>query len=281
MAREGLSVSVTPTPDSVFQLTRLIAGEFDIALTALDNVVAYQEGQGAVDVPGPPDLFGFMGGDCGMLRLVVRPEIGSYADLRGKTLSVDALTTGFAFVLRKLLERGGLAEGEYSLVREGGTRQRWEALRAGRHAGTMLLTPFELLAEAEGFRRLDDALPVLGAYQGHLGAARRAWARAHGDELTRFIRAYRAALGWLFDPAHRAEAVRILRANVPEIGEELAARAGEVMLAPRGGFHPEAALDLAGVETVLALRREYGRPPKPLSDPSRYYDLAWYERARP
>src|SRR5262245_66342290 len=45
--RNAVSVKVTPTPGSAFQLTGLIDGKFDIAMTAIDNVLAYSEGQGA------------------------------------------------------------------------------------------------------------------------------------------------------------------------------------------------------------------------------------------
>ena len=42
--RQGLDVKVTPTPNSTFQLTGLIEGKFDIAMTAIDNLIAYREG---------------------------------------------------------------------------------------------------------------------------------------------------------------------------------------------------------------------------------------------
>src|SRR5262249_28290695 len=45
-ARGGIEVVLTPTPNSVFQLTNLNDGKFDIAMTAIDNVIAYMEGQG-------------------------------------------------------------------------------------------------------------------------------------------------------------------------------------------------------------------------------------------
>ena len=41
-----VEVNVTPTPGSVFQLVNLIDGKFDIAMTAIDNLIAYREGQG-------------------------------------------------------------------------------------------------------------------------------------------------------------------------------------------------------------------------------------------
>jgi ABC-type nitrate/sulfonate/bicarbonate transport system substrate-binding protein len=91
-AKGGIEVRLTPTPSSVFQLTGLIEGRFDIAETAIDNVIAYMEGQGEASVSVKPDLFVFMGGDSGLLSLAVLPEIKTYADLKGKTLSVDAST---------------------------------------------------------------------------------------------------------------------------------------------------------------------------------------------
>ena len=64
-----------------------------------------------------PDLLVVMGGDNGFLRLVTLPEVTSYAALKGKALTVDARTTGYAFVLEKMLQLGGLREGEYQLVK--------------------------------------------------------------------------------------------------------------------------------------------------------------------
>ena len=124
--RQGLDVKVTPTPNSTFQLTGLIEGKFDIAMTAIDNLIAYREGQGAAL---GPDLFAFMGGDTGFLRLVTVPEVKTYADLRGKEVSVDALTTGYAFVLLDMLERNGLVKDrDYTTPAAGGVLQRFQSL---------------------------------------------------------------------------------------------------------------------------------------------------------
>ncbi|MGH8517315.1 MAG: ABC transporter substrate-binding protein, partial [Panacagrimonas sp.] len=165
-ARHGIEPKITPTPGSAFQLTGLIEGKFDIAMTAIDNLIAYREGQGEAKILGP-DLVAFMGGDNGFLRLVAVPEVKSFADLKGRTVSVDALTTGYAFVLLELLERGGLQrERDYHVERAGGVMQRFNALMEKKHAATLLLSPFEVQAEARGYTRLADASSMLGAYQG-------------------------------------------------------------------------------------------------------------------
>ena len=55
-AKEGLTVNVTATPSSGFQMSNLINGKFHIAGTAADNMIAYQEGQGTAAVDGVVDL---------------------------------------------------------------------------------------------------------------------------------------------------------------------------------------------------------------------------------
>jgi ABC-type nitrate/sulfonate/bicarbonate transport system substrate-binding protein len=278
-AKNGLEVKVTPTPSSVFQLTNLIDGKFDIAMTAIDNLIAYREGQGEVPKPGP-DLFAFMGGDNGFLRLVTVPEVKSFGDLRGKTLSVDALTTGYAFVLLEILERNGLQKDrDYTTAAAGGVLQRFQALMEKKHAGTLLLSPFEVQAEARGFNRLANATDVLGRYQGLVGGARKAWAEQNRGAVVGYIRAFSEAVDWLYEPRNREDALAILLKNLPGANAQAAETAYRVLLSPTDGFQRKAKIDMEGVKTVLALRSKYGQPRKYLSDPSPYYDPSFYDAA--
>lgn len=278
-AQRGLALKLHFTASSMEQLAGLIRGEWDLGLTAFDNVVAYQEGQGEAAIDRAPDLFAFMGGDDSFLRLVVQTGIKGYADLRGKTLSVDALTTGFAFVLRKMLAINGVAENEVTFERAGGVMQRWEALKAGKHAGTLLITPFELIAQKLGLRLLQSARDVFPRYQGLVGTTRRSWAAANGEALAGFIRGFLDSLAWLYDRKNKSAACAILVEKVPNMGAELAAATYDILLADKGGFARKAELDPEGMKTVLALRSEFGWPQKALTDPAKYVDLSYYERA--
>jgi ABC-type nitrate/sulfonate/bicarbonate transport system substrate-binding protein len=277
-AQNGIEVKLTNTPNSVFQLTGLIEGRFDIAMTAIDNVVAYMEGQGEADVKRQPDIFAFMGGDNGFLSLVTVPEVKTYADLKGRTLSVDALTTGYAFVLLDLLDRGGLQRSEFEVVRAGGVLQRWDSLKEKKQSGTMLITPFDIIAQSIGFNVLQRAIDVYGHYQGLVGATRRDWAQSNTKALEGFIGAYVKALDWLSDPANKDEAIAVLRGHLQQMSPELAAKTYAV-LAPPQGFTPKAKIDMEGVKKVLELRSRYGEPKKPLSDPMKYYDGSYYANA--
>ena len=278
-AAEGLEVKLTPATGSAAQMRGLADGKFDIAISTIDNVIAYDEGQGEAKLDMRADFFAFMGAQYGAVRLVSQPDIRAIGELKGKSLAVDAATTGYAFVLRKMLQKGGLSESDYALEPMGGTGQRAEALMQGRTAATILTSPLEVLAESRGYRRLANAVDVVGPYQALSGVARRTWARDNAEALVGFIRGYVKALDWLRDPSHRAEAIEIYRANVPQVSEEIAGKAWVTLLAGPEGFQRKAKLDRAGIETVIALRREFARPAVSLGTPDQYIDESYYLKA--
>ena len=276
---QGLEVKVTSTPNSVFQMQNLVAGKFDIASSAVDNIVAYDEGQGEAPLDRPANLVAVMGGMVGGVRLVVQPDVASVADLKGKSLAVDATTTGFAFVLRKLLQRGGLSEADYRLEPLGNTAQRTEALMQGKTAGTIVVSPIDLVPIAKGYRVLGDVSDI-GPYQSTLFVARREWAAAHEKELVGFIRGSVEATKWLADPANRDAAVAIYRKYIPQASEEGARKAWDALLGrDREGIRKDGRVDVEGLRTVLELRSEFGRPQKSLTDPSKYIDESYYLKA--
>lgn len=280
-ARNGIEIKLSRAPDSATQLTSLIDGKIDIAMTAMDNVIAYQEGQGEVPVSGKPDLIAFLGvNNGGRFNLIVSPEIKRYADLKGRDLGVDAITTGYAFVLQEMLRQGGLKPGDYKLVSVGGTRQRYEALRDKKVAGALLNAPYDATAEAEGLRLLANSSEAIQRYQGSVGAARRQWAVANEKTLVGYIRAYVAATDWLYDPANKEEAMAILIKRQDRMKREEAERSyGDLLNPSSGTLSKKAAIDMEGVRTVLKLRSEYAQPRRELTDPKRYYEPKYYERA--
>jgi len=275
----GIRVTVQGTPGSVAQMTGLSEGKFEIAMTAVDNIVAYVEGQGEAPIGPQSEFFAFMGSDTGFLSLVTAPDVKAVTDLRGRTLSVDALTTGYAFVLFEILRRNGLHDRDYAVDKVGGMVQRWTALRERKQDGTMLSTPYNILAKAEGFTQLAQATKVIGHYQGNVAAARRSWAAANREKVIAYIRGYVEAVDWLYDRANREAAVQILRKNLPQMSQDLAERSYDELLDPQDGFFRQGRMDMEGLKTVLDLRSRYGKPAKLLDDPMKYYDPAFHAAA--
>lgn len=278
-SKHGIDVKVHYAPNSVSLMTGLIEGRFDIATAAIDNLVAYQEGQGEASVKVQPDLTAFMGIENAFLSLVAVPEVKNIQELRGKDLAVDALTTGFAFVLREIIERAGIKDSEVKYVRFGGTNFRYTALLERKFGATLLSSPFDLLAEDKGFSRLGTATDLLGAYQGRAGFAMRGWVKTNEAAAIGFMRAMREAMEWIYDPKHRAMAEAILVANDRDMTSALARKTYDLMVDRKNGLYRDVKINMQGFKLVLALRSKYGQPKMEVSDPMKYIDTDLYRKA--
>jgi ABC-type nitrate/sulfonate/bicarbonate transport system substrate-binding protein len=278
-ARYGINVSILGTPNSIAQMTELAQSQFEIAMTAVDNIVAYVEGQGEAPIGAQPEFFAFMGSDSGFLSLVSRPEIARVSDFAKRTVSVDALTTGYAFVLLEILRRNGLERGDYDVRRVGGMAQRFNSLRERNEDGTLLSAPYNILAKHCGLTELVKATAVLGSYQGNVAATRRSWAQSNGPQVIAFIQGYHEAIAWLYEPAHREEAIGILMRNLPQMPRVVAEASHAELLSPADGFFRDCNISPQGMKCVLELRSRYGRGARPLADPMKYCDLRYYRSA--
>jgi ABC-type nitrate/sulfonate/bicarbonate transport system substrate-binding protein len=282
LARQGLAVNLQFTPNSVELMQGLVGGRFDLAMAAIDNLVGYMEGQGEAPLPAPPDLFAFLGNQRGMLRVVAQPEVKTWADLRGQSVAVDALTTGFAFVLYRMMEMGGLGLNDVRLERLGATPMRVQALAEKRTAASIINAPLEAPLMARGYTRLGDATEALGAYQGTVGMAHRPWVRTANNEarLQGYTRAWVEAMDWLANPANRDEALAIYMRGM-RVEQPAAEGAYRLLLSnPREGLNPRGQLDVEGIRTVLRLRNQFGTPRKEIAiDPSRYIDERYWRAA--
>ncbi len=275
-AANGLELEFETTPSSVYQFEQLAANNFDIGMTAFDNIVAYREGQGAVNLDNDSDFYAVMGATQIELSFVVAPEIQSYADLKGKTLALDALATGFAFVLYEMLEKNDIALSDIEMVAVGSTPDRWMSVKDGTHAGTLTIEPFTSLARAAGFNVLDVSSSVVDAYQGGIVATSERFLKDRSENLEAWIAGYLAGLHWTLDPVNYDEAKKILLANMPAIKPPVADAVMASVLSPASGLTPDGAILRDGIETVLRLRSKYGSGGE-LSDIDRYLDLSAYQ----
>ncbi len=272
----GIKIDMQTTPSSPYQAEALAKGEFDIAGTAFDNVVAYTEGQGAVKFDVAPDFFAFLGATQIELAIVAQPDIKTVADLAGKSLALDAPGTGFAFVLYHMLEAAGVMPGSYERAAIGATPLRWESVKAGQQAATMTIEPFTSIARGQGFNILDTSTRTLKDYQGGIFAARRSWAAENSDSVKAFIKGYLDGLAWVLDPANKEAATEILLRNMPEIKPGVVGAVMTSLLSPKSGLTPKGAVTIEGIKAALELRTRYGKPGSALTDPHKYIDLSYY-----
>lgn len=269
-AKRGLEVDIKIAPTSDEMRNGLAEGRYQIVHGAVDNAVAMAE-------VAKKDIAVINGGDNGFNELFVQPEIASYADLRGKTVIVDAINTAYAFQLYEMLARNGLKKGDYTIKVVGATFRRFEAMKDKDNAASMLNLPFSIPAKRSGLKSLGSAVKAIGPYQATGGFVMRDWAKANDEVLVNYLKAYIESVRWSLDPANKQEAVRFLMQRL-QLAEDVATQAYEIATDPAEGFAKDSKLDMEGFRNVLKLRATHeggGEAPSP----EKYIDLSYYQKA--
>jgi len=272
-AKRGLAVEVLFAPNSTELRDGLAQNRHQIAHAGSDNAVALAE-------LGKADVAIVMGGDNGWNRLFVQPEISSLAELRSKTVIVDAPNTSYALLLYKMLAMAGLKKGDYEVKAIGSTFTRLQELQKEKsYAASMLNPPFSLQAVRAGLKDMGAVVDTVGPYQATAGFVMRGWAKDNADVLVRYIQAQLDSLRWIYDPGNKAEATALLAARL-KLPPDVAVQTFAIATDPTTGFAKDAAIDITGFSNVLKLRAEIegqwgGTPPSP----EKYLDSSYRERA--
>jgi ABC-type nitrate/sulfonate/bicarbonate transport system substrate-binding protein len=272
-AKRDLSIEVQNTPNSDEQRAGLAQGKFEIAHAAVDNAVAMIESS--------IDVVIVSGGDAGMNDFMVRAEINSMADLRGKYLAVDAPNTAYALAAKKILKLNGLLEGrDYKVKLAGGTGPRSAAMVLDPElAAGMINPPFSFSVRAQGLKSLGTQFDLLGPYQATGAFVMRHWADSYSDALERYLAAYIEGQRYVLNPANRSEMIELLTSRF-KLATGVAEGTYDAVLKPGSGLAPDAGFSDEGFASVLAIRAEMegmwaGLPPAH----AKYVDLSYHRRA--
>jgi NitT/TauT family transport system substrate-binding protein len=96
-----------------------------------------------------------------LFSLVVRPEIQSAADLKGKVFAVSSFGNTQAILTEKHLQRLGLKKGEYQLLAMGATPARIAALENNLAQGSLMPLPANVQLENRGYRLLGNTAEIV------------------------------------------------------------------------------------------------------------------------
>ena len=96
-----------------------------------------------------------------MFALVVRPEITSTADLKGKVFAVSSFGNTQAILTEKHLQHSGLKKGEYQLLAMGATPARIAAMEKNIAQGSLMPLPANVQMENRGYRLLGNTAEIV------------------------------------------------------------------------------------------------------------------------
>jgi ABC-type nitrate/sulfonate/bicarbonate transport system substrate-binding protein len=273
LAREEIKVERVLIPGGTDKMVAALErGEVDITQTATPYLIeAVLRGSDAVGVASETAN--------PIYSLIVKPEIASYSDLRGKLVGLSLPIDMISISMRKLLALHGLNAADYRVKELVGTPVRFSCLKAGECDAVPLSQPEDLIATAAGYRRLGISTEAVPTFQFQLLAVKRSWAAEHKDTLVRFLRALASSFRYFRDPKNREEVIKTMVA-VTGTPEDIARQTMALYLEPDHGVMPKAGeVSLQGMAQVIAFMEEGGVIKSPAPGPERFVDRQYLQAA--
>jgi ABC-type nitrate/sulfonate/bicarbonate transport system substrate-binding protein len=272
-AREDIRLERVVIPGGTDKMVAALeAGAVDVTQTATPYLIqAVLRGSDAVGIASETAN--------PIYSLIAKPELASFADIKGRVVGLSLPVDTISISMRKLLALKGLRDGDYQVKALIGTPVRFDCLRRGECDAVPLGQPDDLVAVGQGYRRLGLSTEAVSAFQFQVLAVKRSWAAAHKDVAVRFVRALAAAFRTIGDPANRDEMVKAMVA-VTGSSEDIARQTLALYFEPDRGVVPkQGEINVAGLAQVIAFMAE-GRviaPPPP--PPERFVDLQYLKAA--
>lgn len=273
LAREGIDVTMVALMGTTKMVAALDNGEVDVTSTASPYMIeAALKGSDAVAVIGGPANT--------IYSLIAKPEVASTRELKGRLVAMSLPADTISLSTRLLLEKAGLKDGDYRTKQIIGSNQRGDCLVKGECDAVPLGQPDDIVFVNKGFRKLGDSLEVVPVLQFNVIAARRAWANAHKDAVTRLARAFGATFRFMRDPANRGEVAKLI-VETTGAPEDVARAVLALYYEPDRGVMPkQAEINMAGMTKVIELLAASGRiGASPLPAAERFVDLQYLHAA--
>jgi ABC-type nitrate/sulfonate/bicarbonate transport system substrate-binding protein len=266
-ARENIALDIVQIPGGTGNMVAALDhGEVDVTQTATPYLIqAVLAGSDAVAIAGE------IGNP--VYSLIARPQIESFAALKGRVIGLSLLVDTISISTRKLLALKGLNDGDYRVKELVGSPARAACLRSGDCDAVPLGQPDDLIAIKDGYRPLGVSTEAVASFQFEVIAARRDFAAAHARPMIGFVRALADAFRFIHDPAHRGDTVKAM-VELTGVPEDIARATLAIYLDPDRGVLPrQAEIDLAGLAQVIAFMGQGGTIKPPFPAPERFVDL--------
>jgi ABC-type nitrate/sulfonate/bicarbonate transport system substrate-binding protein len=272
--REGLKVEILqPIPGGAdHQITALHNDSVDVTHVATPFLIrAALGGSDAVAISAEFNN--------PIYSLIAKPEIGTVAALKGRLVGLADEYGTITLSTRRLLTLHGVRRGEFGARVIEGTSGRWACLRRGDCDAVVLGQPQDLIAMEQGYRLLGASTEVVPDLLYTVTAARRSWAEANKNAVTRYVRALAAAFDFIREPSNRDRVGRIVMQSTGA-SEAIAARTLGLFFEPERGVLPKRGeIDLKALDQVIAMLGEAGALKAPLPSAEQFVDLQYLRAA--
>lgn len=271
--RERIKLDMLPIEGGAANMiAALDQGTVDITRTATPYLIqAVLKGSDGVAIAGETAT--------PIYSLIAKPEIKTFADLKGKVVGLSLAVDTISISTRKLMAQNGIKEADFKVKELVGTPARADCLRKNECDAVPLGQPEDFLLMKQGYRRLGVSTDAVPNFQFIVSAVRRSWGEKNKDALVRYVRALAGAYSFMRAPANRDEVVRIIL-DTTGTSEEIARQTLALYFEPDRGVVPkQGELDLKGFGQVIQFMADAGELKPPFPAPERFIDLQYLRAA--
>jgi ABC-type nitrate/sulfonate/bicarbonate transport system substrate-binding protein len=272
-AREGINLVVVPIPGGTDRIVAALdKGEIDAGKNATPYLIqAVLKGSDAVAIVAQTTN--------PVYSLIVRPEIKSFTDLKGKVLGLSTPGDTITLSTVRLLAGKNIKTSDYQAKVVVGSGARFDCLKSAECAAVPMGQPEDLRANQQGYPRLAFTYEAGADLIFNVDMARRAWGEKNQEPLVRMVRGFAAAYEFMNDPKNRVEVTSIVKESL-KVTDEIARQLFAPYTEPDKNVLPKRGeLDLKAFDRVLKLMGEVGAIPTPTAPAERFVDLRYLRAA--
>ena len=272
-SREGINLAMVPIEGGANNMmAALDKGTVEITRTATPYLIqAVLKGSEGIAIAGETLT--------PIYSLIAKPEIKTFADLKGKVVGLSLAVDTISISTRKLMAKNGIKEGDFKVKELVGTPARADCLRKGECDAVPLGQPEDFLLMKQGYQRLGVSTDAVPSFLFTVSAVRKSWGEKNQEALVRYVRGLASAFRFMRDSANRDEVVR-MTAETTGSPEEIARQTLSLYFEPDRGVVPkQGELDVKGLGQVIQFMAEAGELKPPLPAPERFVDLQYLKAA--
>lgn len=271
--REGVNLEVVPIPGGTDRIVAALdKGEIDAGKNATPYLIqAVLKGSDAVAIVAQTTN--------PVYSLIVRPEIKSFGDLKGKVVGLSTAGDTITLSAVRLLASKGIKAADFHAKAVVGTPARFECLKSGDCAAVPMGQPEDLGAINLGYPRLAFTYEAGADLIFNVDMARRAWGEKNKELLVRMVRGFAAAYRFINDAKNHDEVRNIVKESL-KISDDTTRQIFRPYTEANKNVLPrQGEIDLPAFDRVLALMGEAGVIPSPVAPPARFIDLQFLKAA--
>jgi NitT/TauT family transport system substrate-binding protein len=253
---QGLNVTWISAGSANNVIQQVAAGSLNMGWAATDQAIrAIMRGAPVRIIAGA--------GAVPVFRVLGAKDVKTWADLKGKRISVGGPSDQTLYFFRVMARKNGLGDKDYDFVYGGSTPDRFAHLLSNTVGASVLTNPLDFTALDQGYPDLGLVSDVFKTWTQNNIEVNTSWAKANRPAVVAFLKAHIKAINYFYDPRNEASVVAIMQ-KVTKDTEATTKRTYDYYI-KEGVLARSGELSLPGIQAVLDALREFGDVKQPIS----------------